>query len=162
MPKPNRRKRHLMRRIKERVSSIVPIKEIEGNLDHSKIRFAKKLTNSRSLGYIVVNETPIKLIYSKTAKNIITVLDIHNDFEFPENDYIRHHEMSSGNSYRIRLFPDAYLETENSKALTIFEILENNEWREKKKTGPIFDKIFQIAWELYNETKKTQINISVK
>lgn len=160
MPKPNRRKRHLIKRIKERISAVIPIKELEGNLNHDNIMFAKKLTNSRSLGYIVVNNIPIKLIYSKTVKTAITVLEIHNDFEYPENDYIRYHEMSSGNSYRIRIFPDAYLETENSKALTIFEILENNEWREKRKTGSIFDKVFQIAWELYNEAKKTQTVIS--
>lgn len=159
MPKPNRRKRHLVRRIKERVSSVIPIKEIEGNLDREKIMFAKKLTNSRSLGYIIVNDIPIKLIYSKVSKNVITVLEIHNDFEFPKNDYIFHHIMGSGNAYRIRIYPDAYLETDNSKVLTIFEILDSGIWREKKKIGPVFDEVFKIAWDYYNETKKISTTV---
>lgn len=161
MPKPNRRKRHLIKRIKERVSSVIPIKELEGNLDHSKIMFAKKLTNTRSLGYMVVDDIPIKLIYSKISKNVITVLEIHNDFEFPKDDYLRHYNESTGNLYRIRVFPDAYLETDDPKALTIFHIFENEIWREKKKMGPIFDHIFNMAWKKYEETKTIQSNISV-
>ena len=163
MPKPNKRKRHLIKRIKERISSVIPIKELEGNLNHSRIMFAKKLTKTRSLGYMVINNVPVKFIYSKISKKIITVFKIYHDFEFPVDGYLEFHSCEEDDkSYRLKLYPDAYIETGDPRALTIFETLENNEWTEQKKMGEIFFKLFLVAWGHYEQTKKIFSNNTIE
>jgi hypothetical protein len=157
---PKKRKKHLIKRIKERVGTHICQSDLEDNLDHSKIMFAKKLTNSRSLAYIVINETPIKIIYSKECKKIITVLTINHTFEFPKYDY--YYFTKNGNRYRMKIFPDAYMETENPKALTIFEIWDHtlDNWRTKKKSSKSFEEIFKLAWGFYEEREKARITTS--
>lgn len=154
MPKPNKRRRHVMKRMRERISSLISVKELEENLNHDNIMFAKKLTNSRSLCYIIINNIPIKFIYSKISKKAITVLEMHSDFEFPKEGYAEFHSYEKNtDSYRIKIYPDAYSETENPLSLTKFEILENNEWIEKRKVGDIFAKLFLVTFCSYEQTK---------
>jgi len=161
MAKQNRRRKHAIRRIKERVSSIIPQKDLEDNLDHNKIMFTKKLTNSRSLCYIILRDIPIKFIYSKIKKKIITILPIYHDFIFPyDNNEWFEYFSTNNEAYRIKIFPDAYLETEDNKSLTLIEKWNDrlNQWEKEKKNSEIFDTVFSVAWRFYEHIKKTQVN----
>jgi hypothetical protein len=161
MPKPKKRRNHLFRRIRERIGTQVCQTDIEKNLDHNKIKFAKKVSHSRSIGYIIINDIPIKIVYSKTCKKAITVLPIHYDFCYPKNEeWFEYLHPENNNAYRIRIYPDAYLEADNPRSLTEFEIWNNTEmkWLPKKKIGGTFNFVFHLAWQYYEQTKKISAN----
>ena len=65
------------------------------------------------------------------------------------------------NKYRIKIYPDCFMTTNNTKLLTKFEIWneESQTWIKKKKTKDPFDKIFQLAWDYFNEKNKIKNQI---
>lgn len=160
MPKPKKRKTHVLQRFKERVGCHIPAKLIEENLDHKQIIFAKKLTNSRSLCYMIIDDTPIKFVYSKECKKVITILPIHYDFQYPKNDEWFEYLADDNKAYRIKIYPDCYQETCNRRALTKFEVWNDRLmiWKPKKNDDALFHLIYDIAWKWYEETKKVQID----
>lgn len=158
MKKPNKRRAHVLKRIKERVGTHIPQSLIEGNLKHESITFIKRVSCSRSIGYLIIDNTPIKIVYGKTCKKAITVLSLNYDFEFPKDSWfeILH---DNNNTYRIKIYPDCYMETENKRTMTKFQIWNDHEmkWKERKHADDIFNHVFDIAWKHYEEYKKYKI-----
>jgi hypothetical protein len=146
--------------MKERIGYYIE----EKDLSLKKINFSRKSTNSRSIGYTVVNETPIKIVYSKSIKKIITILPMNYAFQHPpmeeNNGWFEYLSDDNNNAYRIRIYPDCYIESEDSRCMTLFEIWndKNGCWETKKKINKIFNEIFGMAWRYYEHCKKTQTN----
>jgi hypothetical protein len=154
----NRRKIHVIKRLKERVGTHISPSLIEENLKHKDIIFIKRVSCSRSIGYLLINNTPIKLVYGKGCKKAITILPISYDFEFPKDGWFEI-LYENNKTYRIKIFPDCYMETENKRVMTKFEVWNDNEmkWEEKKRADNIFNYVFDIAWENYETHKKYKI-----
>lgn len=158
MKGPKRRRAHVLKRIKERVGTHINPSKIEGNLKHEDIIFIKKVSCSRSIGYLIIDNTPIKIVYGKECKKVITVLPLNYDFEFPKGEEWFKTEYNN-KLYRMKIFPDCYIETENKRTMTKFEIQnrETMEWKEKKYVNDIFTHIFNAVWKQYEDYKRNEI-----
>ena len=53
--------------------------------------------------------------------------------------------------YKIKIFPDCYYETENSRIMTQFWIKINNRWEKARKKKYPFEFIFNLVWNIYKE-----------
>lgn len=97
--------------------------------------------------YGIVDNKPIKLIYSKKTKKIVTVLTMYWEYSIPGQEI----ELNE-NRYYIQLFPDCFLETNDPRKLTIFKKYENNNLIEYDKNNIEFEEVFYIVWKKYWES----------
>jgi len=152
-------KPHANQRLHERCNfaeyNLTP-SEIAEKINKNTITFIKKLTNSRSLGYVSINGCNFKVIYSKTTGNVVTFLPITHNYEFI-------YDMEFENKkYRLTIYPDCYHETKNSRVMTKFQIcvvdllLGKSEWIDLETKGAAFEWLFDFVWTRYLETRREE------
>ena len=134
---------------RERVSIPTSVDTVLLALQNNKFVTVKKSTNTRNLLYGVVNGCPMKIIYSKRTKKIITFLPIQYPYCLKWKEY-----EFNNKKYRIKIYPDCYLETDDSRMLTKFEVFDPIEgvWKPKKKSENVFGVIFLYAWNEYQDS----------
>lgn len=135
---------HAVQRLYERVTA--PEKTLNNilKIGIEDLNPVKKKTRTRTICYGKIEEIPIKLIYSKKTKKIITVLPFNYDYEFEFSIKFKN------NVYRIIIYPDCYMETENPYLMTVLEKVDDTgNWKPIKKTT-LFKQLFNLAWEQYN------------
>lgn len=146
---------HAKRRLLERYSypdAYKVMKEVE----NKNIQYAKRLTTNRSLIYLKVPEhnLPIKAVYQRKTKKIITILSMDLDYEIITQ--INYKE----NLYNLKFYPDCFYSTKNAVVLTEFTIFKNNEYIECSKRENLFNEIYYLAWREYlkgiNENEKQE------
>lgn len=142
-------KSHAKDRLCERVNCPISHKTIAKEIGLDKHFSVKKLTNSRTLCYVVIDGTPVKIVYSKSCKKVVTILPFKFDYQYDFDMEV------NGNSFRITIFPDCFMETDNPYLLTRFYKLDNaGAWSKcKMSCDTPFQIIFQSAWEKYNLEK---------
>jgi hypothetical protein len=150
---------HAKKRLKERVQYPIAIESITKAIKTKTLLPIKRESISRTIYYGMVENCPIKLVYSKTLKKIITILPLEYDYSFnfitQLNDYI----------YSITIFPDCYIETENPSMLTVFKKFDNllcNWGLCKKSTKENFHDIFSLAWEGYKKFRGEKQHAEIK
>jgi hypothetical protein len=145
--------KHAKERLRERCTSIISHIRIAEAIRKGECHSVKKLTNTRSLYYLKIDNTPIKVIYQKKEAKIITLLPLNYEYE---TEFFEINE--NGNLYRIKLFPDCYIETHNPSMMTIFEKFtsETNEWLIYNKRNETFLNIFKNTWNEYFENGKNK------
>jgi len=143
---------HSVERFVERYNYNFSKKKIEEALKYRKLIPVKRVTNTRTLYYGKIEEQPIKAIVNHN-KIIVTVLPFIESYEL---DFV-YFNVIDEDKFRIKIFPDCYLETKNSRLLTIFEKynLDNNVYEKcKMKKKLFFDPIFNLVWDSYLNKKE--------
>lgn len=158
MKKPKKLRPHANQRLHERCDfaahNLTPT-EIAERINKNSITFVKKLTTSRSLGYVSINGCHFKIVYSKNTKDVVTFLPLIYDYEYIYEINL----LEKG--YRLIIYPDCYHEVNNPRVMTKFQRLEENQWSDLETKGEPFELLFAIAWNEYlkgkdNEKTKTE------
>jgi len=143
--------KHATQRLYDR-SFEVTKKELKRALQNkSNIDFIKRLTESRSMVYIMCGDDKIvKAIINRKTKDVITVLPWKGEYKHLTS---YHHEKCD-RRYKIVLYPDAYLETNNSSHLTKIYLVHDDEQEEQVAFNhPHFEYLFNYAWGVYLNAK---------
>jgi hypothetical protein len=117
-----------------------------------EIIYAKRLSSSKSLAYIPIKGEIFKVVINRKTKVIVSILPLRRDYEY-SIDLLS--ETYNNKNYHIKLFPDCYYETQNTRALTkIYELDDNQETvAEINYIHPFFEGLFRNAWEIYTKRK---------
>jgi hypothetical protein len=143
---------HAVHRLMERTEQDVGRKEIVRAIESRNMVFAKKLTNSRSLVYVITPSGVVKVVLHKPTGKVITVLPWKGEY----------HRVIKFNSpygiFQAEIYPDCYLETSCKTALTKIIRIHPDGVREPIAFNhPLFDNAFTAAWSAAkregNETK---------
>lgn len=143
---------HAIHRLMERTEQDVGRKEIVRAIENRNMVFAKKLTNSRSLVYVITPSGVVKVVLHKPTGKVITVLPW-------KGVYQRLIEFTSPTGvFRAEIYPDCYLETNCKTALTKITRIHPDGAREPIAFNhPLFDSAFMAVWDAIkregNETK---------
>jgi hypothetical protein len=128
----------------ERISQDVTKEDIISTIKSGNFTFARRESNTRSLIYGETNnEEPFKAIYSRKDDMVITFLPICHTFK--TNWF---YFLFRKNVYRLQLFPDCYLESDNPNIMTKFELWIPREqiFEETTKRGEVFIPLFDLVW----------------
>lgn len=150
---------HAIHRLMERTEQDVGRKEIVRAIENRSMVFAKKLTNSRSLVYVITPSGVVKVVLHKPTGKVITVLPW-------KGEYYRKIEFTSPYGiFQAEIFPDCYLETNCKTALTkIIRIHPDGAREPIAFNHPLFDNAFTAALSSIkkegNETKtKAEVRV---
>lgn len=151
---------HAVHRLMERTEQDVGRKEIVRAIESRNVVFAKRLTNSRSLVYVITPNGVVKVVLHKPTGKVITVLPW-------KGEYQRVIEFTTPYGiFKAEVYPDCYLETNCKTALTKIVRIHPDGAREPIAFNhPLFDNAFTAAMNATikegNETK-AQVSINDK
>ena len=139
---------HARERLKERFGMEV----LNSDLVDVDMSVVQMVSHTRSIGYMIVKEKPVKFVYSKSCKKIVTILPMEYDFEV--DGWFEYQNCTC--KYRVKLFPDCYITTEDPTVLTQFEVLkpQSKTWEACSKSIPMFQTVFNEAWKEYLASRK--------
>jgi hypothetical protein len=146
---------HALDRYYERTDLDITKGQILRAVENGNITYAKRISASKSLVYAMVNNNQVvKLVLSKTNKKILTVLPWRSIFK----QMLRFQDDHFNGLFEVTLYPDCYLETNASHALTkIYKIHPDNAREPIPFNHPFFAGLFKIAWDFFvqnNENHK--------
>jgi hypothetical protein len=146
---------HAIDRFFERTDLEVTRNQITNAIEGGNVVYAKRLTASKSLAYVMVGENVIKLIISKGTKKVLSIIPWKSVFK----EVINVHFGTTKINYEAILFPDCYMETGCSHALTKIHRLHDDGAREPiPYNHPYFEMVFNMAWDkVANSEKHIQI-----
>jgi len=135
---------------KQEVSRKIIIRAIE----NKQMVFAERLTNSKSLVYVMLpNNEVIKAIIHKPTSKVITILPWKDVFLYTMEINIK--SIKTPNKFKVVLYPDCYLETGCKTALTNINRFHVDGAREFISFKHyLFDDVFNAAWEEWLKIKK--------
>ena len=150
---------HSTERFFERTALNATKKQIAKAITNNQITYFKRVNTTRSMAYIHVNKEVIKTVMHRDKRKIITILPWKSIFQYSIE--LKVHKYKS--NFKIKMFPDCYLETGIPNALTVmyqrilcsdgtkrFELMQYNH--------PLFNELFGLAWA-YFQNDDDHINI---
>jgi hypothetical protein len=141
---------HAINRFFERTDLEVTRNQITNAIEGGNVVYAKRLTASKSLAYVLVGENVIKLIIAKGTKKVLSIIPWKSVFK--ETVTVN---LMGKLLYEVILFPDCYLETGCSHALTKVHRLHDDGAREPiPYNHPYFQMVFNLAWEVVTHSEK--------
>jgi hypothetical protein len=152
--------KHAKKALVERTDLQVTEKQICKALDSiDNITYVKKETGSRTLCYVKVGKTIVKLSYAKKNKKVVSIYPWYSLYKCTVNIMVDSNEGSQ--NYEITLFPDCYMETKNNKVLTQVDRVHPDGAKEKIPFyDPDFENLFKIAWEYFKSNDKNHKEIT--
>jgi len=144
---------HATERYFERTDQEITRKKIVSFINNGgKIIYAKRLSSTRSFGYIPIGKEVFKTIINRKSKRIISILPFKDVF----NRKIQFHNKKYDNqNYLVELYPDCFQETESYHSLTQIYNIDTVPFMNIQYNHPFFDSLFNIAWKIHLETKDT-------
>lgn len=140
---------HSTERFFERTGLSATKKQIAKAITNNQLIPFKRINATRSMTYIHVKKEVIKTVMHRKKNKIITILPWNSIFQYNIKIQISKYD---NRIYKVSLFPDCYLETKTTNALTkIYErviYMSNGEFGYEKirYNHPLFNEIFGIAW----------------
>lgn len=144
---------HAVERFYERTDQDVTRNQIVKAIENGNIVYAKRLTSSRSLAYVIVGKNAIKIIIAKSTKKVLSVIPWKSVFK--EVIKLNLPTKDPGKTYEVTVFPDCYLETGTSHALTKINRIHDDGAREPiPHNHPYFEILFNLAWDKVINSEK--------
>lgn len=146
-------KEHAKDRYIERYNlSDISMKKIADMIKNgTKLLYAKRLTTSRSLTYMPVDNEVIKFIFDRKKRKIITILPWVDIFKITIDFFSTYY---NNRAYSVTLYPDAYLETKNKNVLDTNIVCPYQDNEKIEYFHPYYGKLFDIAWKNYLQSKE--------
>ena len=140
---------HAYQRLTERTDMEVDRKDIIKAVENRNLVFARKISSTKSLVYAMTPKGIIKLVLHKPTKKIVTILTWKSIFKFTCEFISPHYDQGM---YQAEIYPDCFLETGCSTALTkIVRIHRDGAKEPINYIHPFFDGVFKEAWELFEK-----------
>lgn len=140
---------HAIDRFFERTDLEVTRNQILKAIEGGNIVYAKRLTASKSLAYALVGENVVKLIIAKGTRKVMSIIPWKSIFKDTVNLHM------GDDKYEIVIFPDCYMETKCSHALTKMHKIHTDGAREPiPYNHPNFELLFNDAWNYISNTEK--------
>lgn len=139
---------HAIHRLMERTDQEVSRKEIIRGIENRSMIFAKKMTNSRSLVYVITPSGVVKVILHKPTGKVITVLPWKSKYY----KLVQFNSIKGTGWFQVDMYPDCFVETNCKTALT--KIIRIHLDGAKENIGfnhPLFEEIFTEAWKLFRK-----------
>jgi hypothetical protein len=140
---------HSIERFFERTALNITKKDVAKAITNNQILPFKRVNATRSMAYIHVKKEIIKTVIHRKKNKIITILPWNSIFQYNIKIQISKYDNII---YKVNLFPDCYLETKTTNALTkMYEkiiYMSNGEFGYEKMryNHSLFNEIFGIAW----------------
>jgi len=154
---------HSTERFFERTALNVTKKQIAKAITNNQITYFKRVNATRSMAYIHINKEVIKAVVHRKKNKIITILPWKSIFQYTVEIKI---SKFNNKIFRVNLFPDCYLETNKTEAMTkMFECHGKDQYFNKpgytkmQFNHPLFDKVFDIAWDYFKSTNEDHLHI---
>ena len=145
--------RHAKIRMDERIPPDISKTELSNAIkDNSKIKYIKRLTQTRSLAYVYLSNGIVKVVVSKKQNKVITVYPWESDYEVTVNIPI-----NDDSFYVIRFYPDCWIETKTARPLTDIVKITKTGFENIVFLHPDFNHLFTQAFNLYNQYCETNI-----
>jgi hypothetical protein len=142
---------HATQRFYERTNGETSKKLIQKAIDSKNYISVKRLSGTRTLVYVPIDESIYKVVLQRKIKKIITFLPWHSEFKFE----IEFCHVKWQKQFKVVLFPDCYLEIKNPHILTEMHVIHPDNAKEYiTYDNPIFDGAFELAWEIYNQRRQ--------
>lgn len=142
---------HAKNRYFERSNQEVSRKKIVSHIANGgDIIFAKRLTSTRSLAYIPIDDIVFKTVINRKSKIIVSILPFNDLFIQKFKIYSDYYD---NKTYLIEIYPDCYNETKTMHTLTkIYEII-GKELKEIEYNHPFFEGLFKAVWKIHQGMK---------
>lgn len=146
-----KRKKHTRIRYYDRTTMLHSIEHIRQQILKKEnfsvnVFWAKRLTHTKSLVYVVLDNIAYKCIWSRDKKIIVTFLKLKYDFKFEH--LLFYHD----SAYNVTIYPDCFNDVQRKETLTkIIDVVHNTQIF---YNHPDFENIFNIVLDIYNEEKE--------
>jgi hypothetical protein len=142
--------RHANWRFEDRTDQSVSRKKIINYLQNGgEIIYAKRLTITRSLAYLPIDNEIFKVIINRKSRIIVSILPWQDVFKATFIFFSKYYDEKD---YIVELYPDCFLETKSKHALTKIYM-----GKDKKPIGynhPFFEGLFEAAWNMHLAGRK--------
>jgi hypothetical protein len=120
-----------------------------------EIMYAKRISGTKSLVYIIINENVVKLILNRKTKKIISILPFKEQFK----KTFRFKSQKFNGEYIVEIYPDVYKSTKSKSAFTRIQMIgANGKSSTIAHNHPYFDELFKTAWKFYKAMKEGILN----
>jgi hypothetical protein len=151
---------HSTERFFERTALNVTKKQIAKAITNNQIVYFKRVNATRSMAYIHVNSEVIKTVMHRKKDKIITILPWKSIYQAIVTTRM---DTYGGRTFKVKLFPDCFLETKKPNALTV--IYEKVKYTNGPTKGQellnfdnsLFKDIFTTAWKCFESDAEHQL-----